>query len=61
MPTIAVSDEDKKHIEKLRKDMPLVSSKVPNVKKTIELVLQFIEDNKTEFMQWIEKRKGQES
>ena len=52
---------NKKHIEKLRKDMPLVNSKVPNVKKTIELILHFIEDNETEFMQWIEKRKGQES
>jgi len=59
VPTITVSEDDKKCIEKLRKDMPLINSKVPNVKKTIELMLKFVEERKSDFIQWTEKN-GQE-
>lgn len=60
MPTITVNEEDKKQIEKLRHDMPLVKNRVPNIKETIELILEFVEENKSDFVQWI-KEKGQES
>jgi hypothetical protein len=59
VPTATVSEDDMKYIERLRKDMPLVHNKVPSVKKTIELILRFVEEKKPDFMEWIEK-KGQE-
>ena len=59
MPTATVSEDDMKYIERLRKDMPLVHNKVSSVKKTIELILRFVEEKRPEFMEWAEK-KGQE-
>lgn len=57
MPTVTVSEDYMKYIEKLH-DMPLVNNKVPNVKKTIELILEFVEEKKSGFIQWTEE-KGQ--
>jgi hypothetical protein len=60
VPAVTVSEDDMKYIERLRKDMPLVHNKMPSVKKTIELILRFVEERKSDFVQWTEK-KGQES
>lgn len=51
MPTISVNENDKKYIEKLRKIMPL--EKVPNIKKTIELILMYIGKNEQDFLEWV--------
>jgi hypothetical protein len=53
MPTITVSENDKKYIEKLRKIMPL--EKVPNIKKTIELILKYLERNEQDFLGWLKR------
>ncbi len=59
VPTITVSEDDKKYIEKLRKKIPF--DKVPFVKRTIELVLRFIEERESDFLKWVGEREGQES
>jgi len=58
MPTVTVSENDKKYIEKLRKAMPL--ERVPSIKKTIELILKFVNESESDFLEWVRKR-GHES
>jgi len=59
VPTVTVSDESKDSIEQLRKDMPFINNKVSSAKTTVELALEFVAENRTQFIAWLEKRGGQ--
>jgi hypothetical protein len=47
MPAIAISEANKKYIERLRKKIPVDS--VPTIKDTIGFVLEFVETKESEF------------
>ncbi len=48
MTSIAIDEDDKQYIEKLRKDAP--TGKVLNIKQTAHCVLGFIKKNENEYM-----------
>jgi len=51
MPAVTVSEKTRKYLDQLRKKAPL--EKVPNLKRTVEIALDFIEDNEESFFAWI--------
>jgi hypothetical protein len=53
--SINVSTKVKDRIEKLRVEMGVVLGKPPKYKTTVEKLLKFTEDNKEEFLKWLEK------
>ena len=59
MPSISVSDKDAVFIDRLRQHMPLINNKLSDRKGTIALILQFIGERESEFIQWAEQRKEQ--
>lgn len=55
---MTVSEKNKRYLEKLRKIIP--SDKVPSIKKTVGLVLDFVGEREVEFLNWIkEKKRGE--
>lgn len=56
MPTVTVSEKNRRYLEKLRTMVSL--QRVPTIKKTVELVLVFIENNETDFVNWVKEKKG---
>jgi len=56
MPTVTVSEKTRNYLDNLRKNAPL--DKVPNVKKTFELVLEFIENNEEAFFNYLGKQEN---
>jgi hypothetical protein len=59
MPSINVSDKNIVFVDELRQRMPFINNKLPDRKKTIELILQFIGERELEFIQWAEEKKVQ--
>ncbi|MEM2174872.1 MAG: hypothetical protein QXI58_04540 [Candidatus Micrarchaeia archaeon] len=51
MPTISINEESKKYLENLRRKIPM-EEKVPTIKKTAELIFQFIKTREDEFVKW---------
>jgi len=51
LPTISINEESKKYLENLRRKIP-TEEKVPTLKKTAELIFQFIKTREQEFVNW---------
>jgi hypothetical protein len=56
MPSISIDEESKKFLESLRRKIPM-EEKVPTLKSTAELVVQFIKLKEQEFVDWAKKKR----
>ena len=54
MPTVYLSEDSKNYLEKLRRRIP--AEKVPTLKKTVGLGLEFIRDREEEFIEWVKEK-----
>ncbi|MGD0449935.1 MAG: hypothetical protein ABSA79_02625 [Candidatus Bathyarchaeia archaeon] len=55
MPSVNISDEDRRRVEELRIEMTLIMKKVPSTKTAISLVLEFAYENKADFSKWLDR------
>lgn len=54
MPTVYVSEDSKNYLENLRRRLP--TEKVPTLKRTVGLSLEFIRDREEEFIDWVKEK-----
>ena len=54
LPTVYLSEESKNYLEKLRRKVP--AEKVPTLKRTVGLSLEFIRDREEEFIDWVKEK-----
>ena len=48
-----MSEESKKYLEKLRREIP--TEEAPSLKRTTDLALQFIREKEEEFIDWVKE------